>query len=267
MFRRVFLLLLLSLLVLLLAPVAVAQTTEPTGYLPQETPIRSGPTRLAPQYTVTFAAGTTVNVIARNYETTWYFVRRTGNALAEGWIEAQYLVRNDDIVPQGTAAGNVINQPLNLYLQPNSANSPVRTLSVGTEVVVSGKDSSGTWFFLQRPDGAFNWAPASGVTLTVGNPVGIPIWYTVPSVPYTDSGDGSTGQLYLGTTISSANMVVRIYGQGQQQIVATLPAGQNVSVIAFTNVDNGYYLVQLDTGLLGWIAEASLSVNAQVPEI
>lgn len=250
--------LLVSLLAALMIPVAAAQVD--TGTLPQVTPIRSGPSFDAPQYSTFFPANSVVEVAARDANSDWYFVRMdTAQTTMEGWIQAAYL-NFDGNAPQGTATASVTAEPLNLYLRPDTGNTVIETLPVGTELTVSGKDTTDTWFFVQRPDGAFNWAPADSMIVTSGNRADIPVWQTVPSTPpgETDPAPGPPTLLTDAVVYAAPTTVA-----GNLQ---TLPDGTVVDVVV-RDAQTDWYFIRANNGQVeGWVRSTAVEFSGTVPQ-
>jgi uncharacterized protein YgiM (DUF1202 family) len=259
MLRRLTQQLLMIALALLMIPAVTAQAN--IGTLPQVTPLRSGPGFDAPQYETFFPANAAVQVIARDAASDWYFVRMTpaqgAQTTMEGWIQARYL-NFGGTVPQGTATGTVTASPLNLYLRPDTTNTVINTLPAGTQLQVSGKDSTDTWYFVRRPDGAYNWTPANGIRLTSGNRGTIPVWITVPSTPPESSQPGSP-------TLRT-NAAVYTAPTGVSSFTQTLPAGTAVNVVVRDAQEDWYFIRASNGQVEGWVSSAAVNFAGSVPQ-
>jgi uncharacterized protein YgiM (DUF1202 family) len=244
---------------LLMVPAVGAQAN--IGTLPQVTPLHSGPALDAPQYETSFPANATVQVIARNAASDWYFVRmgpaQGAQTTMEGWIQARYLNFNGTVL-RGTATGTITASSLNFYLRPDTANTVVRTLPAGTQLQVSGKDSTDTWYFVRRPNGAYNWAPANGITLIAGNRGAIPVWTTVPSTP-PNSGDPGPPTLQVGAAVYAAPTTV-------SGSIDALPQGTVVNVVV-RDAQTDWYFIRANNGQVeGWVSSATVTFNGNVPQ-
>lgn len=227
--------------------------------------IRSGPKPFAPAFD-TITAHTDVTVLARDLNSTWFFIRAGEK---EGWISASFL----DVfgqVPQGTASGTITGT-VNVRWSPNFSLEPITQLEEGDVVIISGQDETGSWYFVERPDDKFGWVSANFINVTAGNIAGAPIWMGVESVDLNSDDDDtvSTPMARPGVLNNNAAMFIRIANPINRTQIRTLNNGQSVTVLGLTVTSENiaYYLVRTADGTLGWVVTTAININGSVPEI
>lgn len=257
---RIFRILVLMALSLAIIPIASAQVS---GTTTANVAVYSAPKTFAPVFD-SIPANTNVTVEARDLNSTYFFVRI---GQQEGWIPASFI-NVFGAVPQGTASGFVNTDFLNVRWEPNFSRAPIKQLEEDDVVIVSGRDESGNWYFVQRPDNRFGWVSARYITVTAGNAAGLPIWQGVDAyTDYDDEPAENTNDEAQGIIAMDAPVLVNIWSGATATQIGTVSAGTNVTVIAATNSGELFYLIRLPDGRLGWVRAIAVSVSEAVPQI
>ena len=239
-------------------PVVFAQSSGTTTV---NVAVYSAPKTFAPVFD-SIPANTTLTVEARDLHSTWFFVRFGSQ---EGWIPASFI-NVFGAVPQGTASGFVNTDFLNVRWEPNFSRPAIKQLEEDDVVIVSGRDESGTWYFVQRPDNKFGWVSARYITVTAGNAAGIPVWRGVDAYVNDDPVDNPNDEA-PGIIVMDVPVLVNIWSSATATQIGTVTTGTSVAVIAASNPGELFYLVRLPDGRLGWVRAIAVSVTEAVPQV
>ncbi len=217
--------------------------------------VRSGP---GIQYGILTAVnyGETVNLLARNPESTWALVR-TSQAV-DGWVNVKYITPNVAITslpvvgtaatatpgPQATATpvvptavpgtAVVTASTLNVRAAAGLSYSRVDQVYYGNTVWVNGRNLDTTWISLITPDGVAGWVNAKYITSNIN-------FTTLPVISQTGTGIVLTGKL----NVRSAPGVVG------SSILTSAPQGANMTLIGRSS-DNSWLFLRAPDAVEGW---------------
>lgn len=172
-------------------PVVGAPTAQVTGYIDTGAlNVRSVPSPYNNDPIATFYRGTTVDIIGRNADSSWYQVQ-VGYGPVTGWVNGRYItITNGNIngVPvtsnttptpppvQDYASGYVNTGALNIRPVPRWwGNTPLTFIYRNTTVDIIGRNADASWYLVELPNGTTGWARSRYITVTTGSANNAPV--------------------------------------------------------------------------------------------
>jgi uncharacterized protein YgiM (DUF1202 family) len=226
--------------------------------------VRSGPDVSFSRVTVVYN-GQPVVLLGHWATNNWVKIRLYSGV--EGWVNSAYLntsvpvselpvlggtpppVKPEQPIYQATAV--VITGALNVRTGPGISYGVATVVRSGDQVVLLGRNSTGSWVKIKTSTNVEGWVNASLVSTSV----------PVNELPVVD---GSPPEASAVVTVSAAN--VRTGPGGQYDVVAILYQGQAVSLLGRSSGSNWLY-VRLGNGQEGWIKVISVQVNVPIASL
>ncbi len=227
------------------APTAIPNTAVVTA---GSLNVRSGPGVGYTRVTV-LGNGEFVYLAGRNLDSTWVLV---GNASGQqGWVNSKYLFSSTNIttlpVASQTGTAHVLAGNLNLRSGAGPGFSVVTVAPYGSSLVMQGRSSDNSWFYLRAGNGKEGWSNGSYLTTSMdvnqlpvlAGPVpGQPTLPTFPNQPLPPSG-GNTASIRSCPNLSCP-------------ATGTVYSGLTVTATGRT-ADSSWIYVVLSNGQQGWI--------------
>ena len=167
--------------------------------------VRTGP---GMQYgsIATLPFGFGVNMVARNTQGSWILISLTNGVT--GWVNQQYLftqfptnslpVTDSAVAPTVTPTATITGAFVaNVRVGPSTDNAVIKTVPLGTQVILVGRNYNSMWAEIQLADGTVGWVetftlngtvPVRSLSLADGS-VFVP---NAPSLPISGGTSGST---------------------------------------------------------------------------
>lgn len=209
--------------------------------------------------------GQVYRVLGKTADSTWYQLRLPSGIT--GWVTARWLyvtdparvpVTNSTLTSTSTSAtttipvtvtnsgqvGVVTASQLNVRTAPDPLVGVAFTrVFQGQQFTIVGRDATASWYQILLPDGSIGWV--SSAYFRVGNSAAAPV---------TNTG------FIQGTVVNASLLNIRenpdpINGR----ILGQISRGQRYRVLARST--NGWYEIQLPTGVTGWVNGTYLSVS------
>lgn len=150
------------------SPTAIVQPVE--GITTSQLNVRSEPST-AGETLGTVSAFSNVQIIGKEANGVWYQIQYASGAHGTGWIAAKYVQVNPPDAPIASidlGVSGIILQGVNVRDAPNKDAATLGTLVPDDVVMVSGKDSGGSWIQIQYK-GSLGWVASEFIRVSSEN--------------------------------------------------------------------------------------------------